>query len=53
LLFSIALESEPQTTKGVPSEQSVVSACQWVNGYDRKDGTYVQGYYRCDGGRGY
>ena len=39
------LESEPQTTKGVPSEQSVVSACQWVNGYDRKDGTYVQGYY--------
>ena len=25
---------------------STASADQWVNGYTKKDGTYVQGYYR-------
>jgi hypothetical protein len=51
--LSMALDSEPQQTKGVPSEQSIDHTCQWVNGYYRKNGTFVQGYYRCYGGRGY
>jgi hypothetical protein len=54
LLLSIAIglyavvpsisQAEHQTT---PAAQTVVDEkCQWINGYYRKDGTYVQGHYR-------
>jgi len=29
---------------------AIDTKCQWINGYYRKDGTYVEGHYRGCGG---
>lgn len=46
-LYAIApsiAQAEYQTT---PTVQTVVDEkCQWIAGYYRKDGTFVQGHYR-------
>jgi len=47
-----AMVSLPVAAQGVASKGAEVvpaavdSKCQWINGYTRSDGTYVQGHWR-------
>lgn len=39
-----AQDLSPQGISTIPAQAD--SKCQWINGYYRKDGTYVSGHYR-------
>lgn len=46
-LYAIAPSIAQAEYQVTPAVQAIVDEkCQWINGYYRKDGTYVQGHYR-------
>lgn len=45
--FSIAaLAASDTQTKVVSAQEGAVAQCQWIEGYFRSDGTFVQGHWR-------
>lgn len=49
LLVSLAVSGVATTATAVTTQQieaPTINKCQWINGYYRKDGTYVKGHYR-------
>ncbi|WP_432471804.1 hypothetical protein [Amphritea sp. HPY] len=47
LFTSLPVAAQDQSTQGFSSIPAQADTkCQWINGYYRKDGTFVSGHYR-------
>ncbi|WP_299202500.1 hypothetical protein [uncultured Amphritea sp.] len=46
ITFALPLSGNAETPHRQMIPQHADAACQWINGYYRQDGTYVQGHWR-------